>query len=54
MASRADVVAVRRGDSGGIIDVADDTLLRGGDALILVGAPGHVEDAVDVLTRAQG
>ena len=53
MASRADVAAVRRGDSGGIIDVEDDILLRGGDALILVGSPTHVEDAVDVLTRAQ-
>ena len=53
-ASRADVVAVRRGDSGGIIDVADDVVLRGGDALILVGAPAHVEEAVEVLTRGQG
>ncbi len=53
-ASKADVVAVRRGDSGGIIDVADDVILRGGDALILVGAPAHVKEAVEVLAREQG
>ena len=53
-ASRADVVAVRRGGSGGIIDVTDDVVLRGGDALILVGAPAHVEEAVGVLARDQG
>ncbi len=52
-ASRADVVAMRRGDSGGIIDVTDDVVMRGGDALILIGAPAHVEGAVEVLMRGQ-
>ena len=52
-ASRADVVAVRHRDSGGIIDATDNVVLRGGDSLILVGAPAHVKDAVEVLARAQ-
>ena len=52
-AVRADIVAVKRGGSGEMVDVNDDTVVEGGDVLILVGAPAHVEDAVEVLTRAQ-
>ena len=52
-AVRADIVAVKRGGSGEMVDVNDDTVVERGDVLILVGAPAHVEDAVEVLTRAQ-
>ena len=51
--SKADVVAVKRGDSGEIVDANDDTVPRAGDRLILVGTPEHVEEAVQTLMRAQ-
>ena len=52
--SKADIVAVKRYESGRIIDTNDDTVLHGGDIVILLGAPSHVEEAVEALTRAQG
>ena len=51
--SKADIVAVKRYDSGRTVDADDDTVLRGGDIVILVGSPSHVADAVDALVEAQ-
>ncbi|MYF79357.1 MAG: hypothetical protein F4180_05650, partial [Chloroflexi bacterium] len=52
--SKADVVAIKRGDSGELVEATDDVVPRAGDRLILVGTPEHVEDAVQALVRAQG
>ena len=51
--SKADVVAIKRGESGEIVKATDGTVPRAGDRLILVGTPEHVEDAVRALVRAQ-
>ena len=51
--SKADVVAIKRGDSGELVDATDDVVPRAGDRLILVGTPEHVEEAVQTLMRAQ-
>ena len=52
--SKVDVVAIKRGETGQLEDVNDDTVPRAGDRLILVGIPDHVEDAVRTLMKAQG
>ncbi len=51
--SKADIVAVRRQGTGEVVDADDDTIPHVGDALILVGSPRHVEDAVDALNAGQ-
>ena len=51
--SKADVVAIKRGDSGELVDATDEVVPRAGDRLILVGTPEHVEEAVQTLMRAQ-
>ena len=51
--SRADIVAVKRYESGRIVDTNDDTFLNGGDIVILLGAPSHVEETMKALTEVQ-
>ena len=52
--SKADVVAIKRGETGDLVDADDDVVPRAGDRLILVGTPEHVEESVRTLMRAQG
>ena len=52
--SKADVVAIKRLDSGDLVDATDDVVPHAGDRLILVGTPDHVEEAVRSLMDAQG
>ena len=51
--SKADIVALKRGETGDLIDTNDDTVPRAGDRLILVGTPNHVEEAVRTLMKTQ-
>ncbi len=51
--SKADVVAIKRLDSGDLVDATDDVVAHAGDRLILVGTPDHVEEAVRALMEAQ-
>ncbi len=51
--SKADIVAIKRGDTGELVDAEDDTIPRAGDRLILIGTPDHVEEAVQTLMKAQ-
>ena len=51
--SKADIAAVRRAETGRLVDATDETTPRAGDRLILVGTPRHVSDAVRTLMQAQ-
>ena len=52
--SKADLVAIKRLDSGDLVDATDEVVPHAGDRLILVGTPDHVEEAVRALMEAQG
>ncbi len=51
--SKADIVAIRRADTGRLVDADDEAVPRVGDRLILVGTPRHVAEAVTALMREQ-
>ena len=51
--SKADIVAIKRVDTGRLVDAADDVVPHAGDKLILVGTPRHVADGVAALMRGQ-
>jgi voltage-gated potassium channel len=51
--SKADIVAVKRHQTGEMVDADDETMLKADDVLILVGAPSHVKDAIEALRSAQ-
>ena len=51
--SKADIVAIRRAETGRLVDADDEAVPHAGDRLILVGTPRHVEETVAALMREQ-
>ncbi len=48
-----DIASVKRGIDSVVVDAGEETLLEAGDALILAGAPDHVEEAATAIEVAQ-